>query len=125
MGGWSIPLETLVDRQRDQLEAKARKIAFEAFSRVIYRSPVRTGHFRASWVASEGAPGVSGTSTNIASSQAEAAKALTFKIGGVWYFSNSLPYAQRLEYGYSRQAPMGIVRLTVLEMKAWISNGLR
>jgi hypothetical protein len=35
---------------------------------------------------------------------------------GIHYYTNNLPYAQRLEDGYSRtQAPNGIVELTVLE----------
>lgn len=34
------------------------------------------------------------------------------------YFSNMVPYARRLEYGWSNQAPQGIVRVTVAEIKA-------
>ena len=124
MGGWSIPLDRLVDRQKENLQNKARKIAFEAFSRLIYRSPVRTGRFRAAWVASEGAAGHSqGDSISVGASQAEANKVLHFTVGSVWYFSNSLPYALPLEYGYSRQAPNGMVRITVVEMRAAISSG--
>lgn len=36
---------------------------------------------------------------------------------GVFYISNSLPYAQALEDGHSSQAPAGMVGLTVLEFE--------
>lgn len=33
--------------------------------------------------------------------------------GNLFYISNNVPYARRLEYGYSKQAPTGLVGLTV------------
>ena len=35
--------------------------------------------------------------------------------GHLYYITNSLPYAQRLEDGWSTQAPQGMVALTVVE----------
>lgn len=37
------------------------------------------------------------------------------------YFSNMLPYARRLEYGWSNQAPNGILRVTVAEIKGKVA----
>lgn len=36
-----------------------------------------------------------------------------FKPGQTIFLTNNLPYAKKLEYGHSKQAPAGIVRLTV------------
>lgn len=36
----------------------------------------------------------------------------------VLWISNNLPYAVRLEYGWSKQAPSGMVRVTLLELGA-------
>jgi len=36
----------------------------------------------------------------------------------VIYLTNNLPYAQRLEEGYSQQAPAGMVALTIQEFQA-------
>ncbi len=36
---------------------------------------------------------------------------------GVHMFVNNLPYARRLEYGHSRQAPSGIVGLTAMSLQ--------
>lgn len=37
------------------------------------------------------------------------------------YFTNNVPYARRLEYGWSQQAPAGIVRVVVAELKGRVS----
>jgi len=45
--------------------------------------------------------------------------------GKVFFWGNNVPYAQRLEDGYSRQAPHGMVGLTVREFQKFIRNALR
>jgi hypothetical protein len=45
--------------------------------------------------------------------------------GSVYYITNSLPYADRLENGWSRQAPHGMVGLTVLEYKPIVEAAAR
>jgi hypothetical protein len=38
----------------------------------------------------------------------------SFRAGHTIFMTNSLPYAQRIETGWSSQAPRGVVRLTVI-----------
>ncbi len=40
-----------------------------------------------------------------------------YQLGLVLYIVNNTPYAERLEYGWSKQAPNGMVRLTVAEFQ--------
>jgi hypothetical protein len=40
------------------------------------------------------------------------------------YIQNNLPYAQRLEDGWSKQAPAGMVALSLAELQAEIVGGL-
>ena len=47
-----------------------------------------------------------------------AAKVAGFSLGQTLYLVNNLPYAMRLEYGYSKQAPAGMVRLTAQRAQA-------
>jgi hypothetical protein len=50
----------------------------------------------------------------------------TDSAGGIYYITNSLPYAQRLEDGWSkRQAPHGMVTLTVLEFEPIVAAAAR
>lgn len=80
-----------------------------AGKQIIKRSPVDTGKFKGSWVTAIGAP--------IESSESSGNELLpvanTLKIGDMIFFTNSLPYNFRLEYGWSNQAPMGMVRVTL------------
>ena len=39
----------------------------------------------------------------------------SYDIGDQMYFTNSLPYARRLEYGHSKQAPHGMVRVATAQ----------
>lgn len=81
------------------------------------RSPVLTGRFRASWTIALGqvdptvAPPV--PKGGLATVAAPQIPAVAF--GDVVYLANSLPYARRLEYGWSQQAPAGMVRITAAE----------
>lgn len=45
--------------------------------------------------------------------------------GKVVWISNSLPYAQRLEAGWSKQAPAGMVGLTVIDLPGLMGQYLR
>lgn len=40
------------------------------------------------------------------------------------YFSNNVPYARRLEFGWSKQAPNGMVRITAIESRQMIREVL-
>lgn len=44
---------------------------------------------------------------------------------GVHYLANNLPYAIRLENGWSRQAPAGMVGVTVLKFQAIVKGALQ
>lgn len=47
-----------------------------------------------------------------------------WKPGQTIVLSNSLPYAKRLELGWSKQAPAGVVRLTVQNYSAALANAV-
>ena len=44
---------------------------------------------------------------------------------GIHYIANNLPYAIRLENGWSRQAPAGMVGVTVLKFQAIVKESLQ
>lgn len=123
MSGWTIPLQRLTEKAKGDLATVVRKATLDAFTRVVLKSPVDTGRFRANWNFSVGAPDYSVTpSTNQARGQTEAAKALAMQVGTIAYLSNGLPYARRLENGWSKQAPAGMVRTTVAEFNAIVQR---
>jgi hypothetical protein len=113
-----------------RLDLLGRKIALELFRRVIYKTPVDSGRARANWQVTIGSA-ASGTveidDTNGTATMTRATAASRgFRAGDIIYLTNNLPYIMKLEEGgypdgpktvggFSRQAPAGMVALTVQE----------
>lgn len=115
--GFADDLRRFERKTEDKMSRAVRKITLDAFSGCIMMSPVDTGRFRGNWQTAIGsAPSGTvemmdkGGTVVIAKVQGVTAG---MKPGDVVYMANNLPYAQRLEDGYSSQAPAGMVRLTV------------
>lgn len=144
MAQWSIPFDQLAAKAKADIHDVVRMVALELFTRVVLRSPVDTGRFRANWEISYGTFGSSTSNSVDPSGAAKLAELkgalLSMPIGGIVYLTNSLPYAMVLEYGlypdppkfgskkrgedgvavhvqggYSMQAPNGMVRVTARE----------
>ena len=115
---------------KDQVEGKiveaTKLLAMEALQRVVMKSPVDTGRFRGNWRVTIGSP----ASTPI--SRIDKGGGTTIGVGSsvigrineprVVYLTNNLPYAVRLEEGWSKQAPAGMVAVTIAELQAFFSK---
>lgn len=98
------------------VEKVVRAFSYAITERIVMKSPVDTGMFRSSWQVGIGAP-PGGTATGNPLAQAKGALAswkFTPNSAPIWIVNN-LPYGMRLEFGWSKQAPAGMVRTTVLE----------
>lgn len=125
MTGWTIPIDTLVKNAKADVETVVRRVTLEIFTNVVRRSPVKSGRFRANWNVSFGTPNYATTeSTQKARGMEEAKRSATLPVGGTVYISNALPYATRLENGWSRQAPYGMVRLAVTQFDSAVKKAL-
>jgi len=125
--GWSVDLGRLAERYKGDMDKTVRAATILAAQKVVMRTPVDTGRLRANWQFQAGSIN---TSTTDATDQGLAVLAnMTAQInaspvGGRTYISNSLPYAQRIEYeGWSKvKAPQGMVRISLAEMPAAIDS---
>lgn len=124
--GFAANLNALCKRAGDKAELVVRKTALELQSQMIERSPVDTGRFKSNWQAGIG--GVNEAANDSADKSGAAALGRTQVVLATWkpgmsiVLSNSLPYAKRLEEGYSQQAPSGMVRLTVQDYAAVLAK---
>ena len=121
--GWSINISKLAEAYKVRTETIVRKIVLDLFVRVVKGSPVDTGRFKGAWLVGSGAmpsfvmgrtdksPGGSINSMT----QIELNGVLKQPVDQPFWLANNLPYAVRLEYGYSQQAPSGMVRIAVRE----------
>lgn len=121
MGWTGVSPSQWVTKTEQKMDLAVRKIALELFSRVILKSPVDTGRFRANWQVAVGSVPDGTLSLEDKSGTATISRATAttagVKAGDVIYLVNNLPYAQRLEDGYSGQAPAGMVGLSIQEFR--------
>lgn len=119
-------LVTAIENLSKFPEKVVRGTLIDLAQKVIVRSPVDTGRFRNNWNSSIGTPNSATTTASDASgSKAKAQAVNTIKsmdMGSTFYMTNNLPYAKRLEFGYSDQAPSGMVRITVAEFQNAINR---
>lgn len=130
MAGFHADITKWVQKAQGNASAVIRKIAFDLGARIIMRTPVDTGRARANWVYGIGAPVLTtvdlvdrkGSVNGSGAGQSAAKDALleglsTFDASSEQsiFIVNSVPYIGRLEYGSSKQAPTGMVRVTVAE----------
>ena len=130
MTTFALNLAKQIEAAKEQSELVAKKITIELFSRVIEKSPVDTGRFRANWNCSIGSPNLSTSESTDQSARGEPSvskmtgQVLNFDMSDRSVFlTNNLPYAETLEYGRdngkpgSIQAPNGMVRISIIEMQ--------
>ena len=119
-----MSLEQDLRRFRMSASGDMRKLAQRAVldlsQRIISASPVDTGGFRNNWQSSIEAINYSYDLGSISVSGADSHGRLQstlpdLRIGMVFYFTNNMPYAQRLEDGYSAQAEHGMVKINARE----------
>lgn len=109
-------LQAFKAKTESKMEQAVRAIILQAFGECIRRSPVDTGRFKGNWQTSTAIPAgvleVMDPSGGRAIGDLRAALG-AFEVGQTMYLANNLPYAERLEDGWSKQAPAGMVKLTV------------
>jgi hypothetical protein len=112
-----------IEKTKGKTELFVKKLIVDIDKAFVQASPVDLGTFKRNWMIGNGVintttvEAVSGASKG----QYEAynlAVITSLKVNGqVIYITNSLPYAKRLEDGYSRtQAPLGIVKVRIAEL---------
>ena len=110
-------LNKLCARAGEKAEMVVRRAALELQSGMIDGSPVDTGRFKGNFQCGLGVIDPTTTSPPDKSGQGTLARTAAtlegWKPGQTIWLTNSLPYARRLENGWSQQAPAGMVRLTV------------
>lgn len=102
----------------DKVDQLVRDTAIGLQASMMTKSPVDTGRFKSNWQCGLG--GMNPDTTAPAGSDALGRTEVVlqgYKPGQTIWLTNNLPYARRLENGWSQQAPSGMVRLTVQDFK--------
>lgn len=108
----------------DKVDKVRRASVLELFKLVIMATPVDTGRLRGNWQTTINSPAGSEISRDDPSGAAALAEAMANlgSLADVVWFTNNLPYAERIEYeGWSRQAPEGMVRRHLAQWQRIVS----
>ena len=126
MSGFTLDIKNFVEKAKKNPETVARQVSFKLFSAVIKASPVDTGRFRMNWqTAGAVAPSgvIDGTDKGGAAAIGDAASYIfAASDWNEFTLTNNLPYAERLEYGWSNQAPQGFVRINVARFNSLLEE---
>lgn len=139
---FELDISKFAAKAKGNAEKVVKKVVLDLGKKVVERSPVGDasywknpppkgyvgGRFRANWQHGTTMPSgdlqaidpSGGVSLSRIESSLTASQAF-----GVHYLVNNLPYAQRLENGWSRQAPQGMVGLTVVEFEAVVRDAAK
>lgn len=123
---FALDVSKFVEKAKKNPEKVMRQVSIKLFSAIIKASPVDTGRFRMNWMASGGTPSSGTTGATDKSGNTATGDATNFVLKAAdWHeftLTNNLPYAQRLEYGWSQQAPQGMVRTNVSRFQQLINE---
>ncbi len=132
MTTFALQLSKFVEKTKGNIDLVVRKVVIDASANIVEMSPVGDaklwkdppppgytgGRFRANWqlgIDAKPSGVLESVDPSGGATKSGIFAALPLNAGGKTYFlMNNLPYAQRLEDGWSTQAPYGMVMKTVI-----------
>lgn len=114
-----IRLDQIGDYSEEKLNQLMRVVVLETDAELKAQSPVDTGRFRASWVIGEnGTQGFYDAGPGLRTTPPTGINyvAGTEKFGQNYHVHNTLPYADPLARGHSKQAPAGWIDVIARQM---------
>lgn len=122
MAEFSSVIKRFAAQSKEKGTLVIRKIAIECFRRIILGTPVDTGRARGNWQASTGSP-AAGEVNALDPTGAMAIAAMVSEVAA-WtpkddlpaFITNNLPYIQRLNEGWSKQAPAHFIEQVISDM---------
>jgi len=106
-----------IDKSKNKVDLYIKRFVTKLDLKLVESSPVKTGTFKANWMFGNG---LVNSATIISTTPADNSQKInSIKINGqILYLSNSLDYAGALERGHSKQTPLGIARIAIIEMQS-------
>lgn len=104
------------------------KACIDLFSKVVMDTPVDTGRARGNWQISIGNAVGSELNTEDKDGSSTIGKATSELLGDKTtapiFIQNNLPYIKKLEYGYSKKSPRGMLRKNLTLMNRFLSQAV-
>lgn len=146
-GTFDLDLQKYVEAYKERADLAVGQIVANVAAEIDLLSPVGDakywknpppkgyvgGRFRANWMLGVGSVNTATTMATDRSAKGGDGGATTGRIiaqipkdaaGKVYWLSNSLPYSSRIEHGWSRQAPAGVVGRTALKFQQIVDRAV-
>lgn len=136
-GSFTFDLTKKINRAKVSMNAVVQKVTYTIFRSVILKTPVDTGRVKGNWVTSAGSYERAAVLTKDKTKRGGrtiddmANVVLKTPAGGIVYMVNNVAYLQYLEYGRddgqpgSKQAPQGMIRITLLEYHNYLTKAIK
>jgi len=121
-------IRRIIDNRAEVSQEIFTASCIQVSEKVITRTPVDEGRARGNWNASINSADDSTSDTRRASQAQSDARSTAgrLRLGDTFHLTNGLPYIRPLEYDrLSRQAPNGMVRITLDEFNAALREIVR
>jgi len=121
-------------------EKIVRSTTIELFTGILIQSPKDTGLFQANWFVTGKSPSVKTTKSTSVNIDAISKKVISLQDWSIFHFTNNFPSANVIEFGgypnpaqtgnktvngFSKMAPKGMVRVTILKFNGIITKNAR
>jgi hypothetical protein len=128
-GSFSLDISNFIARTQGNLDQTVRQAVALVAQELDQRTPRDTGRLAANWVFGKFSPPTT-TINSVELSVGAVARRIAgesagLKAGEEAWIVNNMPYAGRIEYGYSQKSPAGMVRVTLAGLPAAIEDYVR
>lgn len=116
---WSVDPSLFTGLVEKRLSDRVVDVTTQVFNGVVQKSPVLSGAFRSVWTVAEGSPNFV-ERTDRPKAVLSAPSMPSIKPVGrypVLYVANGQPYGKLLEDGSSAKAPLGMVKVTIANIR--------
>lgn len=128
-GSFAEQLEDFADYAKEMADEIFKSVVIQVGASVINLSPVDTGKFLANWqfsIDSVNSGEIDATDQMGDETLARFVREVgPLTYGKTAYIYNNLVYGPSLEYGHSRQAPRGMVRITLARFQEIVNQAVR
>lgn len=107
-----------------KLEKAISEAATATYGEIVDRTPVRSGDLHRAWEIDYG-QGYTKLAATYGSKLQAINYSQNYKLGDDIWVRNQLPYAERIEYGYSKQAPTGMVRISIKQYQHFLDKAVK
>ena len=127
---WDSDWKKIESKMARNLNQGIRATLLEVSTAIIKDTPADTGRARGNWQASIGRGATKEIAVNNqrsgeAKAIADVDQNVSVAVGDLYYLTNNVPYIERLEFGWSKQAPSGMVRKNLQNFNRLLAKNIK